>query len=138
MLHLYEHFSTLNFYTKKIKYENFHIYSTVYTSYDIHNLQYCGMLYRNVHFRSMASSLWAVVVFIRQLPFHLSAQHCYSLFTFSWPQFESGSLRNGGMLILRIYFAVDGMPIEVYGESWIAGLLTSDDIMLYMAGFGTT
>ena len=47
----------------------------------------------------------------------------YSLFTFSWPRFESGSLRNGGMLILRIYFAVDGMPIEMYGESWIAGLL---------------
>ena len=37
-----------------------------------------------------------------------------------------------------IYFAVDGMPIEMYGESWIAGLLTSDDIMLHMAGFGTT
>ena len=32
----------------------------------------------------------------------------YSLFTFSWPWFESGSLRNGGMLILRIYFAVWG------------------------------
>ena len=62
----------------------------------------------------------------------------YSLFTFSWPRFESGSLRNGGMLILRIYFAVDGMPIEMYGESWIAGLLTSDDVMLYMAGFETT
>ena len=41
------------------------------------------------------------------------------------------------MLILRIYFAVDDMPIEMYGESWIAGLLTSDDVMLYMAGFGT-
>ena len=63
---------------------------------------------------------------------------CYSLFTFSWPRFESGSLRNGGMLILRIYFAVDGMPIEMYGKSWIAGLLTSDDVMLYMAGFETT
>ena len=25
----------------------------------------------------------------------------YSLFTFSWPRFESGSLHNGGMLILR-------------------------------------
>ena len=62
----------------------------------------------------------------------------YNLFTFSWPRFESGSLRNGGMLILRIYFAVDGMPIEMYGESWIAGLLTSDDVMLYMAGFETT
>ena len=62
----------------------------------------------------------------------------YSPFTFSWPQFESGSLRNRGMLILRIYFAVDGMPIEMYGESWIAGLLTSDNVMLYMAGFGTT
>ena len=62
----------------------------------------------------------------------------YSLFTFSWPWFESGSLLNGGMLILRIYFAVDGMPIEMYGESWIAGLLTSDDVMLYMAGFVTT
>ena len=36
------------------------------------------------------------------------------------------------------YFAVDGMPIETYGESWIAGLLTSYDIMLYMAGFETT
>ena len=36
------------------------------------------------------------------------------------------------------YFAVDGMSIEMYGESWIAGLLTSDDVMLYMAGFGTT
>ena len=35
----------------------------------------------------------------------------------SWPRFESGSLRNGGMLILRIYFTVDGMPIEMYGES---------------------
>ena len=62
----------------------------------------------------------------------------YSVFTFSWPRFESESLRNGGMLILRIYFAVDGMPIEMYGESWIAGLLTSDNVMLYMAGFGTT
>ena len=62
----------------------------------------------------------------------------YSLFTLSWPQFESGSLRNGGMLILCIYFAVDGMPIEMYGESWIAGSLTSDDVMLYMAGFETT
>ena len=41
------------------------------------------------------------------------------------------------LLILRIYFAVDGMPIEMYGESWIAGLLTSDDVMLHMAGFGT-
>ena len=61
----------------------------------------------------------------------------YNLFTFSWPRFESGSLRNGGMLILRIYFAVDGMPIEMYGESWIAGLLISDDVMLYMAGFET-
>ena len=40
--------------------------------------------------------------------------------------------------ILRIYFAVDGMPIEMYAESWIASLLTSDDIILYMAGFGTT
>ena len=50
----------------------------------------------------------------------------------------SGSLRNGGMLVFCIYFAVDGMPIEMYGESWIAGLLTSDDVMLYMAGFGTT
>ena len=57
---------------------------------------------------------------------------------FSWPRFESGSLRNGGMLILGIYFTVDGTPIEMYGESWIAGLLTSDDIMLYMVGFATT
>ena len=40
--------------------------------------------------------------------------------------------------VLRIYFTVDGMPIEMYGESWIAGLLTSDDVMLYMAGFETT
>ena len=62
----------------------------------------------------------------------------YCLFTFSWPRFESGSLRNGGMLILRIYFVIDGIPIEMYGESWIAGLLTSDDVMLYMAGFETT
>ena len=62
----------------------------------------------------------------------------YSLFLFSRPLFESGSLRNRGILILRIYFVVDGMPIEMYGESWIAGLLTSDDVMLYMAGFGTT
>ena len=61
----------------------------------------------------------------------------YSLFTFSWPRFESGSLRNGGMLILRIYFAVHRMPIEMYGESWISGLLTSEDVMLYMAGFET-
>ena len=53
-------------------------------------------------------------------------------------RFESGSLRNGGMLILCIYFAVGGMPIEMYGESWIAGLLTSDDVMLFMAGFETT
>ena len=37
-----------------------------------------------------------------------------------------------------MYFAVDGMPIEMYRESWIAGLLTSDDVVLYMAGFGTT
>ena len=57
---------------------------------------------------------------------------------FSWPQFESVSLRNDGMLILRIYLAVDSMPIEMYGESWIAGLLTSDDVMLYIAGFVTT
>ena len=49
-----------------------------------------------------------------------------------------GSLRNRGMLILRIYFVVDGMPIEMYGESWIAGLLTSDYVMLYMAGVETT
>ena len=35
------------------------------------------------------------------------------------------------------YFAVDSMPIEMYGESWIASLLTSDDVMLYMAGFET-
>ena len=62
----------------------------------------------------------------------------YSLFMFSWLRFESGSLRNGRMLILRIYFAVDSMPIEMYGESWVADLLNSDDIMLYMAGFGTT
>ena len=62
----------------------------------------------------------------------------YSLLTFSWPRFESGSLRNGGMLILRIYFAVDGMPVEIYGESRIAGLLTSGDIILYIAGFETT
>ena len=33
------------------------------------------------------------------------------------------------------YFTVDGMPIEMYGERWITGLLTSDDVMLYMAGF---
>ena len=64
--------------------------------------------------------------------------YAYSLFTFSWLQFESRSLRNGGMLILRIYLAVDGMPIEMYGESWITGLLTSDDVMLYMVGFETT
>ena len=37
-----------------------------------------------------------------------------------------------------IYFTVDDMPIDMYGESWIAGLLTSDDVMLYMAGFETT
>ena len=36
------------------------------------------------------------------------------------------------------YFEVDGMPIEMYGESWIAGLLTSDDVVMYMAGFETT
>ena len=36
------------------------------------------------------------------------------------------------------YFAVDGIPIEMYGESWIACLLTSDDVMLYMAGFEMT
>ena len=35
------------------------------------------------------------------------------------------------------YFAVDSMPIEMYGESWITGLLTSDDVIPYMAGFGT-
>ena len=40
--------------------------------------------------------------------------------------------------MLRIYFVVDGMPIEMYGESWIAGFFTSDDVMLYMAGFETT
>ena len=62
----------------------------------------------------------------------------YCLFTFSWPLFESGSLHNGGMFTLRIYFAVDGMPLEMYGESWIVGLLTSDDVVLYMAGFETT
>ena len=56
---------------------------------------------------------------------------------FSWPWFESGSLGTGGMLILRIYFAVDGMSIEMYGESWIAGLLTSDNVMLHKAGFET-
>ena len=51
----------------------------------------------------------------------------YSLFTFSWPRFVSGSLHIGGMLILRIYmyFAVGGMPIEMYGEAgsqacWLA------------------
>ena len=33
----------------------------------------------------------------------LLANANYSLFTFSWPRFESGSLRNGGMLILHIY-----------------------------------
>ena len=42
------------------------------------------------------------------------------------------------VMVECLYFAVDGMPIEMYGESWIAGLLTSDDVMLYMAGFGTT
>ena len=63
----------------------------------------------------------------------LSGYHVYTM-----ARFESGSLRNDGMLILHIYFAVDGMPIEMYGESWIAGLLTSNDVMLYMAGFGTT
>ena len=57
---------------------------------------------------------------------------------FCWPRFERGSLRNDGMLILRIYFTVDDMPIEMYGESWIAGLLTSDDVVLYMAGCETT
>ena len=62
----------------------------------------------------------------------------YSLFTFSWPRFESGSLRNDGMLILRIYFTVDGMPIYMYGESCIEALLTSTDVMLYMAGFNMT
>ena len=62
----------------------------------------------------------------------------YSLLTLSWPRFESGSLRNGGILILRSFLAFDGMPIEMYGESWIAGLLTSDDVMLYMAGFEMT
>ena len=36
------------------------------------------------------------------------------------------------------YFAVDGMPIEMYEKSWITGLLTSDDVILYMAGFETT
>ena len=41
------------------------------------------------------------------------------------------------MLILCIYFMVEGMPIEMYGESWSAGLLTSEDDMLYMAGFET-
>ena len=37
---------------------------------------------------------------------HYNSSTCgtiYSLLTFSWPWFESGSLRNGGMLILRIY-----------------------------------
>ena len=62
----------------------------------------------------------------------------YSLFMFSWPRLESGSLRNGGILILRIYFAVDCMPVEMYGESWIAVFFTSDDVMLYMAGFRMT
>ena len=74
---------------------------------------------------------------LKLLCFYMGKQHFYSLFTFSWPRLESGSLHNGGMLILRIYFAVDGIPIEMYGESWIAGLLTSDDVMLYMAGFET-
>ena len=51
------------------------------------------------------------------------------MFTFSWPRFESGSLRNGGMLTLRIYFAVDSMPIEMYGESWIADLLSRHHVV---------
>ena len=32
---------------------------------------------------------------------NMRAHTYYSLFTFSWPRFESGSLHNGGMLILR-------------------------------------
>ena len=63
------------------------------------------------------------------------------MFTFSWPRFGSRRLRNGGTLreeAAFCLFAVDGIPIEMYGESWIAGSLTSEDIILYMAGFGTT
>ena len=85
------------------------------------------------------TSIWEVVTVknIRLCTFDLYMVN-YSLFTFSCLRFESGGLRNGGMLILRIYFAVDGMSIEMYGESWNAGLLTSDDVMLYITGFGTT
>ena len=35
---------------------------------------------------------------------HVAATNvAYSFFTFSWPRFKSGSLRNGGMLVLRIF-----------------------------------
>ena len=42
----------------------------------------------------------------------------------------------GGVTVTHDYD--NGMPLEMYGESWIAGLLTSDDVILYMAGFETT
>ena len=60
----------------------------------------------------------------------------YSLFTFSWPPEVYVMVECS--YFAYTYFAVDGMPIEMYGESWIEGLLTSDDVMLYMAGFETT
>ena len=45
-------------------------------------------------------------------------QQYYSLFTFSWTRFESVYV-----MVECSYFVVDGMSIEMYGESWITGLL---------------
>ena len=62
----------------------------------------------------------------------------YSQFTFSTPGLRAEVYMMEYSYFAYTYFAVDGMPIEMYGESWIAGLLTSDDVMLYMAGCETT
>ena len=93
------------------------IYILIYTIY--------GNIHPNIYY------IWQYIPIYHSM---ISKHVTYSLFTFSWPRFERGSLRNGGMLILHIYFAVDGMPIEMYWESWITSLLTSDDVMLYMTG----
>ena len=46
--------------------------------------------------------MYGITGAIPRLRVHTGSTVYYSLFTFSWPRFESGSLRNGGMPILRI------------------------------------
>ena len=73
----------------------------VYTSELAYYTSKCTSVSQIRHMYNLCISRISAIACKIQFEFVMLNTSSYNLFTFSWPQFESGSLRNRGMLILR-------------------------------------